>query len=192
MKFKIVYADPPWDYWGSKTKNAAAGKHYKLMTLEEMAALPLREIMDSPAALFLWATCPKLDVAIDLIRAWKLHYRGVMANWVKCRRDGGIIAGQGVPPTFTKPTSELLLAATTCKRGRPLPLHDFAMSQVVLAPRGAHSAKPAIFRDRIVTLCGDVPRIELFAREAADGWQSWGAEAPSIDLPWRIDGLGKD
>ena len=41
-----------------------------------------------------------------------------------------------------------------------------------------HSRKPAEIRDRIVELCGDVPRIELFARQVADGWDRWGNEAP--------------
>lgn len=176
--YDIVYADPPWPYYGSTTKDAAAGKHYDLMTMPDLCALPVRGLFAGQGAAFVWVTCPKLDLGVDLIRAWGLHYRGVAFNWIKTRRDGGVIGAQGVPPTATKPTSELCLLATTCRTGRPFPLLDAAVSQVVLAPRRGHSQKPPEIRDRIVSLYGNRPRLELFAREAAPGWDRWGNEAP--------------
>lgn len=175
-RYDIAYVDPPWYYYGSEIKDAAAAKHYPLMQLEELAAIDVRSMLAKSAAVFMWATCPRLNFALQLLDAWKLHYRGVAYVWVKTNRSGRIIAGQGVPPTFTKPTTELLLAATTKPKGRPFPILDLAQSQVVLHPRGAHSEKPAIFRERIETLCGDRPRIELFARSRAPGWDAWGAE----------------
>jgi len=125
---------------------------------------------------FMWATCPRLHFAIALIEAWNLHYRGVAYVWVKTTRAGKIINGQGVAPTFTKPTTELLLVATTKPTGRPFPILNLAQPQVVLHPRAAHSEKPAIFRTLIEDLCGDRTRIELFARSHAPGWHAWGAE----------------
>lgn len=175
-RYDIAYVDPPWYYYGSPIKDAAAGKHYPLMSPEELAAIDVRRILDKRAAVFVWATCPRLQFAIDLIRAWGLHYRGVAYVWVKVNKRGGIIAGQGVLPTFTKPTTELLLAATTMPTGRPFPILDLAQPQVVLAPRGAHSEKPSIFREHIERLCGDRPRIELFARTRVPNWDAWGAE----------------
>jgi N6-adenosine-specific RNA methylase IME4 len=175
-RYDIAYVDPPWHYYGSAVKDAAAAKHYPLMTPDELAALDVRSLLNKRAAMFLWATCPRLNFAIDLLRAWKLHYRGVAYVWVKVGKSGRIINGQGVPPTFTKPTTELLLAATTMPTGRPFPLLDLAQAQVVLAPRGAHSEKPAVFREAIERLCGDRPRIELFARQRAEHWDAWGAE----------------
>jgi N6-adenosine-specific RNA methylase IME4 len=172
----IAYVDPPWFYYGSPIKDAAAAKHYPLMTPEELAALDVRSVLNPRAALFLWATCPRLNFAFALLDAWKLHYRGVAYVWVKTNRRGEIIAGQGVPPTFTKPTTELLLVATTMQTGRPFPIRDLAQAQVVLHPRGAHSEKPAIFRTLIEDLCGKRSRIELFARSRAPGWHAWGAE----------------
>lgn len=174
--YDIVYADPPWYYYGSPIKDAAAAKHYPLAQLDDLARLPVRDIMSRRAALFLWATCPRLNFAIELIESWGLRYRGVAYVWVKTNARGAIIRGQGVPPTFTKPTTELVLAATTMPTGRPFPLHDLAQGQVVLHARAEHSRKPAIFRRLIEELCGDRTRIELFARERADGWDSWGAE----------------
>ncbi len=174
--YDIVYADPPWFYYGSQIKDAAAAKHYPLMSQQDLAGLPVRSIMAKKAALFLWATGPRLNFAIELIQKWGLHYRGVAYVWVKTNRRGEVIRGQGVPPTFTKPTTEFILAATTTPAGRPFPLLDLGQGQVVLEPRGEHSRKPSIFRRRITALCGDRPRIELFAREATEGWDVWGPE----------------
>jgi N6-adenosine-specific RNA methylase IME4 len=175
-EFEIVYADPPWFHYGSPIKDAAAAKHYPLMSQEALAQLPVREIMAKRAALFLWATGPRLHYAIELLRDWRLHFRGVLYVWVKTNRQGKIICGQGVSPTFTKPTTEFVLAATTMPTGRPFPLFDLAQAQVVLHPREEHSRKPAVFRTMIERLCGDRSRIELFARESAPGWASWGVE----------------
>ena len=177
--FDVIYADPPWLYYGDPNKDQAAGKHYPLMSTEDIAALPVRAIAATPAVLFLWATGPRLPEAISVMRAWGFHYRGVAYVWVKTRLDGGIISGQGVRPTFTKPTTEFVLVGSTNARGRAFPLLTQSQGQVVLAPRGRHSQKPAIVRDRIVELLGDRPRIELFARQRVDGWQAWGNEAPA-------------
>lgn len=174
--YDIVYADPPWEYYGSQIKDAAAAKHYPLMSQDDLAAIPVRNLMAKRSALFLWATCPRLHYAIELIERWGLYYRGVAYVWVKTNARGKIIEGQGIPPTFTKPTTELLLAATTIASGRPFPLRDLAQGQVVLHRREQHSRKPAIFRERIETLCGQRSRIELFARERVEGWDSWGAQ----------------
>lgn len=179
--FDVVYADPPWSYYGDPNKMAAAGKHYSLMADDDLMALPVKNLLRDPkhGAFFIWATCPRLDLAIKTIEAWGLVYRGVAFNWVKTRADGGVIGAQGIPPTATKPTSELCLFATTQKVGRPFPLLDSTVPQVILAPRGRHSEKPAIVREYIERLYGDRPRIELFARERTKGWHAWGNEISS-------------
>jgi len=179
-KYSIIYADPPWAYYGDPNKDQAAGKHYSLMSQEALAALPVRDLLEQKAACFMWATGPRLPEAVEIMRAWGLHFRGVAYVWVKTNNAGKIIQGQGVRPTFVKPTTEFVLVGSTCKTGRPLPLHTEAQGQVILAPRpgNRHSAKPSIVRDKIVELLGDVPRIELFARERTDGWDAWGNEVP--------------
>ncbi|HEY9086320.1 MAG TPA: MT-A70 family methyltransferase [Candidatus Tyrphobacter sp.] len=179
--YDIAYVDPPWYYYGSPIKDAAAAKHYPLMDLDELAAIDIRRLLNKSAAVFLWATCPRLNFAIELISRWGLYYRGVAYVWVKTNQRGAIISGQGVPPTFTKPTSELLLVATTKPTGRPFPILDLAQSQVILHPRAGHSEKPRVFRRRIEELCGDRSRIELFARSQAPGWDSWGAEVGKLE-----------
>jgi N6-adenosine-specific RNA methylase IME4 len=183
-RYDIVYLDPPWHYYGSAVKDAAAGKHYPLMTVDELASIDIHSILNKKAAVFMWATCPRLDFAMKLVEAWGLTYRGVAYVWVKTNRRGQIISGQGVQPTFTKPTTEFVLAATTVATGRPFPIHDLAQAQVVLHPRGAHSEKPAVFRRHIERLCGDRPRIELFARSHDEGWDAWGAELGKLAPRW--------
>ena len=178
-KFAVIYADPPWSYYGDPAKDQACGKHYDCMTDDELARLPVRDLCRDDSVVLVWATCPRLDAAIRLISAWGFHYRGIPFVWVKTSKSGKVISGQGVRPTITKPTCELLLAGSTRKRGRPLPILDESMGQVVLAPRGMHSEKPHVVRERIVGLFGDVPRIELFARHRCDGWHAWGNEIPT-------------
>lgn len=111
------------------------------------------------------------------------------AGRVKTTKSGAIIHGQGIRPCITKPTTELVLAGSTSPRGRPLPILDEGMGQVVLAPRpgpagGRHSAKPEQIRANIERLYGNgYRRIELFTRERAPGWVSWGNQ---LDHPEQI------
>lgn len=177
QNFEIVYADPAWNYFGDPDKMAAAGKHYDLMSQADVCAMPIKDIMAPKAALFLWCTGPRMDLAFEALSSWGLHYRGVAFVWVKTRKDGKIIGAQGVAPTAVKPITEFVLIATTNKRGRPFPLLDFKVEQVVLAPRGRHSEKPAEVRSRIDRLYGaDRKKIELFSRAPVDGWECSGYE----------------
>ena len=175
-KYEIVYVDPPWAHYGEQNKMGAAANHYSTVPDAELLAFPMRPLLADRAVVFMWATCPRLDFGIDCLRAWGLHYRGVASVWVKTNKDGAPMGAAGVRPTLVKPTTELLLAATTNRKGRAFPLLTESMRQAVMAPRGRHSEKPAVFRDRIVELLGDRPRIELFARATAPGWDCWGNE----------------
>jgi N6-adenosine-specific RNA methylase IME4 len=189
-KYRILLLDPPWKYYGDPDKAQAAGKHYPCMTYEQICRLPILALLQKPAVVFCWATGPMLHVALNAIRAWGLNYRGVAYVWVKTTKAGKVISGQGVRPTITKPTTEFVLAATTCSKGRPLPLLTEAQGQVVFgpddeqegeplfAPRpgNRHSAKPDEVRQRIEALYGDVPRVEMFARDLRPGWDGWGDE----------------
>jgi len=175
--FEIVYADPAWTMWGDPNKNAAAGKHYNLMSEKDILNMPVRDIMADKAALFVWATTPRLDLAMKAIESWGLHYRGMPFLWVKTRQDGQPIGAQGIPPTAVKPVVEVVLLATTMKRGRPFPLLDSKVRQVVFAPRGKHSEKPEEVRRRIESIYGsDRKKIELFARKETPGWVCSGDE----------------
>lgn len=179
--YDVVYADPPWLYYGDPNKDQAAGKHYACMSPEQIRSLPVAGLLAKPAVVLIWATSAKMKEAVDLFPAWGAHYRGVFQVWVKTTNAGNIIHGQGVRPSFIKPTAEFLLIGATTPKGRPLPLASEKMPNVVLAPRpgGIHSRKPESFRQTIVDLFGEKRRLEMFAREAHTGWDIFGSEAPS-------------
>ena len=187
-QYRIIYADPPWWHAGDPNKNAAAGKHYPLLKVEELSRLDVQSICKKPTVLFLWATCPRLPDALAVMKAWGFHFRGIPYIWIKTRQsDGKIIAGQGIKPTLVKPNAELVLGGTTNKQGRPLPLQTEAQGQIVLASRTRiHSEKPNEVRKRIEELCGDLPRVELFARQKSLGWDAWGNDITSdVEVQWK-------
>ena len=168
-KYAVIYADPPWSYRNKGTR-AAADKHYATMSLEEIKALPVADIAAVDCVLFLWATFPMLPEALETIKAWGFAYKTAAFVWAKQnRRSPGWFWGLG---NWTRSNAEICLLAV---KGRPQRA-SAAVHSLIDAPVGKHSAKPKEARERIVELMGDVPRIELFARERVDGWDSWGDE----------------
>lgn len=176
-RYAVIYADPPWQY-RDQARAGQRGVHYKygLLGNRDIAGLPLQDVAADDAMLFLWATWPKLPEVLPIIEAWGFRYRTCAFLWVKRSRQGDkLFWGMG---NYTRANTEPCLLAT---RGRPRRI-SAAVHQVVEAPVGRHSAKPALVRERIVALAGDVARIELFARERARGWDAWGND-PGLDEP---------
>jgi N6-adenosine-specific RNA methylase IME4 len=174
--FDVILADPPWAYYGRQDKWAAAAKFYATAPDSAIAALPIPDLLAPRGLLFLWATSPRLDAALACIGAWGLCYRGIAFVWVKTRADGQPIGAQGIRPSIVKPTTEFVVAASRVPRGRPMPLGDEAVAQVVMAPRRDHSRKPDEVVHRIERLYPKARRLELFARTKRPGWQAWGNE----------------
>lgn len=180
-KYDVVYADPPWFYYGSQIKWGAAAKFYNTASDADLLSFPMSELLSERGVLFLWATWPRADFAVDCIRAWGLTYRGGAFVWVKTKKDGKTpIGAQGVRASCVKPTTEPVLWASRVKKGRPMRLSDEGVPHVVMAPRAGHSEKPHEVRRRIERLYPDASKLELFARHSAPGWDSWGDEAPGI------------
>ena len=149
------------------------GITYPTMTLAKIKKLPIKGIADDNCALFCWATMPMLQEALDVIKAWGFWYRTCAFTWVKQNPKGfGIYSGLG---HWTNGNAELCLFA---KKGRPKRVCK-SVKQIQIHPRGRHSAKPRAIRDEIVRLLGDLPRIELFAREGTPGWDVWGNQVYS-------------
>ena len=168
-KYSVIYADPPWSYRNKGTR-AAADNHYQTMTLNDIKSMPVEDIADDDCVLFLWATFPMLQEAFATIRAWEFEYKTVAFVWAKQNRcSKGWFFGLG---NWTRSNAEVCLLAT---RGKPK-RESASVHSLVVDPVGRHSAKPTEVRERIVNLMGDVPRIELFARERVDGWDAWGNE----------------
>ena len=171
--FRCILADPPWSI--SATAQIPSGRPsarpYTAMRQVEIYSLPVDLIAAKDACLFLWATSPLLPEALYTMKAWGFEFKCVAFTWVKRNRvaSEGWFWGMG---WWTRSNPEFCLMGT---RGDPKRVEKNVHS-VVDAPVGEHSAKPAEVRDRIVRLMGDVPRVELFARERVRGWEAWGNE----------------
>lgn len=168
-KYNIIYADPPWQYARSKVQGAAE-KHYRTMSVDDICQLPIAEICCKDCILFMWATFPQLKEALQVIKAWGFNYKSVAFVWLKQNKSGiGWFYGLGF---WTRGNAEICLLAT---RGHPK-RKSAKVHQFIISPLRGHSQKPDEARDKIVELVGDLPRVELFAREKADGWDTWGNE----------------
>lgn len=168
-KYRVFYADPPWMY--NEVQHTDEGNfqyktlgiHYPSMTIEEMKGLPIKDMAEEDAVLFLWVTSPFLEDCFGVIRAWGFSYKTSMV-WDKIKHNVG---------NYVSVRHELLLI---CTKGSCLPdvrkLHDSVQSE----ERTEHSKKPELFRTIIDEIYSYGNRIELFARETHDGWDSWGNE----------------
>lgn len=172
-KYDIIYADPPWRYYtySEKGKGRSAESHYPTMAKTEIQKVPVKSISAKNSVLLLWVTAPCLIEGLELIKAWGFTYKTVAFTWVKQnKKSNSLFMGMGY---YTRANAEYCLLAT---RGKVLKRQSRSVSSVVLSHIERHSQKPKEVRDRIVELFGDRPRIELFARDQADGWDCWGNE----------------
>ena len=140
------------------------------MSIEELCALPVADIAAEDSALFLWATFPQLPEALRLIKAWGFSYKTVAFVWLKLNKKAYTwFYGLGF---WTRGNAEICLLAT---RGHPK-RKSAGVHHFIISPIEQHSKKPDETRDKIVALMGDIPRIELFARQETAGWDTWGNE----------------
>jgi len=173
---------PEWEYRNMGNIQATANSHYKTMKQEDIEALPIKELADDNAILFLWATFPKLQEALNVIKAWGFEYKTVGFTWVKKNKGGGNFFGVG---WYTKSNAEICLIGVKGKA----PKASNSVSSIIESVPEGHSAKPMSVREKIVEFCGDLSRIELFARpnpqntldgkNTFDGWDVWGNEVIS-------------
>ena len=171
-KYQVIYADPPW-FYRNRHISGAAENHYPTMHIDELKALPVGQLADDNCALFLWITCPLLQEAWDIMESWGFTYKTVAFTWVKVTAAGDRLhMGMG---WWTRSNIEMCLLAT---KGHPK-RENSRVHQVIISGLEAHSKKPDEARRRIEVLMGDVPRVELFARQRSPGWDVWGYEVIS-------------
>jgi len=166
-KYRVIYADPPWQYGDERTGLGAtsAEDHYPTMPLADICALPVRELAEPDAVLFLWATFPLLPEALEVVKAWGFKYKTAFV-WDKQRHNYG---------HYHNARAELLMV---CTRGACTPDAKKLEAQVQSIDRAHHSAKPEAFRELIDRMYTRGSRVELFRRGAVpDGWSAWGNEA---------------
>ena len=183
-KYKIIYADPPWQYkvYSKKGLGRTAESYYPTMRLEDIQALPVGELADSDCVLFMWTTIPLLEDCFSVMRAWGFEYKTVAFVWIKLnRKSDSLFWGMG---HWTRANAELCMVAT---KGHPK-RKSAGVHQVIISHIEEHSKKPNEARERIIQLMGDLPRVELFARQKTDGWDVWGNE---VDSDIQIDGYAE-
>lgn len=177
-KYKIIYADPPWQYrvYSKKGQGRSAENHYHTMNIKDIMALPVDKIADKDCILFLWITFPCLKEGIEVMERWGFKYKTCGFNWVKRnKKKNTYFMGLGF---WTRSNSEVCLIGT---KGQPKRVSK-SVPQICDARIMEHSKKPAEIRERIVELCGELPRIELFARDKVKGWDSLGDEIDGKDI----------
>lgn len=157
------------------------------MSLEEIKALPVASLADKDCALFMWTTIPLLKDSFAVLESWGFTYKTVAFVWIKLnKKSDSLFWGLG---HWTRANAEFCILAT---KGHPK-RQSAKVHQVIISHIEEHSKKPAETRERIVKLVGDLPRIELFARQKTNGWQVWGNEVESdIELTYFTDNSGGD
>lgn len=161
-KFNLIYADPPWEYEFVPAETRAIENHYPTMDLERIKALDVQSVAADDCMLFMWATSPKLAEAMEVIQAWGFTYR-TCAVWVKDRIGNG---------HYFRQRHELLLLAKKGDMRSPEPANR--PDSVIEAPRGKHSEKPEEVYELIEAMYPEYRKIELFSRNARQGWLGWG------------------
>jgi N6-adenosine-specific RNA methylase IME4 len=186
-KFNIIYADPPWSFttYSAKGKEKKSPElHYDCMTIDDIYSLPVQNIANNDCILFLWVTNPMLQEGLETIKRWGFTYKTVGFSWYKKNKIAdSFFWGLGY---WTRANMELCLLAT---KGKPTRIskgvhqvidnNDYWDTEQTVSKIREHSQKPEEVRTRIVQLCGDVPRVELFARNKTEGWDVWGNEIKS-------------
>lgn len=173
-RYRTIVADPPWQYTKAKMASYAPGAaegQYDTLPVSAIAALPVRDLAEDDAHLYLWVTNPVLTeqridtTACEVARAWGFVPKTLL-TWVKSEN------GAGMGFFFRGDTEHVLF----CVRGDlPIPAAT-RESNVFRGPRGPHSAKPDAFLD-LVERVSPGPYVELFARRARFGWDYWGNQS---------------
>ena len=182
--YSIIYADPPWKYRDRATHgNRGACFKYPVLDFTSLSKLPVDKISAKNCFLFIWSTMPFLPKCLEIIKSWGFCYKTCAFVWVKKnKKSDSIFFGMG---HWTRSNAELCLLAT---KGRPRRVNA-GVHSIIISPRREHSRKPDVVRDRIVQMCGNIPRIELFAREKALGWDAVGNEIDGADVFEALNGL---
>ena len=164
MKYKTIYADPPWNEQGGGKIKRGADKHYSLMKTKDIINMKtwIDNISEDNCHLYLWVTNSFLKDGLKVMEEWGFRYITTI-TWAKDRFGIGY---------YFRGQHEICLFGV---KGNLKPKHRDIPS-MVFAKRTKHSKKPHEVRKRIDLLFGDLPRIELFAREKTEGWDVWGNE----------------
>lgn len=181
-KFHTVLADPPWRFTNRTGKMAPEHRRlnrYHTMELAEIKDLPVSDVINEPAHLYLWVPNALLPEGIEVLRAWGFEYKSNIV-WHKIRKDGGS-DGRGVGFYFRNVT-ELVLFGVRGKNARTLPPGRRQVN-LVASQKREHSRKPDELYE-VIEACSNGPFLEMFARDTRKGWTAWGHEAENYEIGW--------
>jgi len=181
-RFRTILADPPWRFTNRTGKVAPEHRRlsrYGTMSLEEICSLPISDLSERTAHLYLWVPNALLPDGLEVMRQWGFNYKSNLI-WHKVRKDGGS-DGRGVGFYFRNVTEILLFGvrgpnARTLAPGR-------SQVNLVGSRKREHSRKPDEFYD-IIEACSSGPYLELFGRGERDGWTTWGNQASGYEISW--------
>ena len=178
-KYKTIVTDPPWKYgkWGGASDTEQARKKfpngqwekdfdlpYQYMSIEQIKAIPMRDLADENCELYLWTTQKYLPESFNVLKAWGFKYCQTLV-WCKTPRG----TGQG---GIYCPTNEFLILA---RKGKAPKKRRIDSTWFHTKRTKAHSTKPEFFQEMIEKVT-DEPRLEMFARRKRDGWDVFGNE----------------
>ncbi len=172
-KYTLIYADPPWAYRDKAADgDRGAGFKYPVMNVLDICRLPVWELAAEDCLLAMWWVPTQPVEALKVMEAWGFRLmtmKGFTAQDEQAQREQCDRHGPYDPGEQRR--------LPVC-RARKLPARmDASICQHVTAPRTENSRKPDVIREKLVQLLGDVPRIELFARQSSHGFDVWGISA---------------
>ncbi len=183
-RFGTILADPPWRFINRTGKVAPEHRRlsrYQTLTTDEICKLPVSQLADQPAHLYLWVPNALLPDGLRVLESWGFEYKSNIV-WHKIRKDRGS-DGRGVGFYFRNVTELLLFGV----RGKNARTEAPARSQVnyIASRKREHSRKPDE-QYELIESCSRGPFLELFARGARDGWTYWGNQADEDYRPtWK-------
>ena len=171
-KYKIVYADPPWQY--KRNGNHSAESRYDVMPLQDIKNLKVNDIAEDQSHLYMWVTNPLLKEGLDVCNAWGFEYK-TLITWIKTYSNGKPEMGMGY--YFRGCTEHIIFGV----KGKMKCTNKTTRNMFEAVNPKRHSEKPHMVRDMIVDSSGNLPRIELFARHKIKGWDSWGNQVEELN-----------
>ena len=166
--YDLIVIDPPWPFatWSAKGQGKSPSAHYRVMTLAEIMALPVRGLLNNHAVVLLWTTGAMLAQAFAVMQAWGITYKTNLM-WRKVTRNGKVRMGCGF---WARTMHEPILLGTV---GKP---PKITLPSCFDGIAREHSRKPDEFYRMITERAADLRRADLFAREKREGWDAWGDE----------------
>ena len=182
-KFRTILADPPWQFENRTGKMAPEHKRlsrYPTMTLNDVCTLPVEQLAEDTAHLYLWVPNALLPDGLRVMASWGFKYKSNIV-WYKIRKDGGPDR-RGVGFYFRNVT-EVLLFGVRGKNARTL-APGRSQENIISTRKREHSRKPDEQYD-LIESCSPGKRLELFARGPRKGWTVWGNQAEEYEPTWK-------